>query len=694
MKKTHLVIAICLASASAAYGQTEIDEVLVYGQQMNSEVETGSRLDLTPMETPATIDVIRGDDIRARIDLTVIDAVTRSGGFTNAGAPGNGGSSIAARGFSGQGVVTKLFDGTHYYQAFSTVTFPFDTWGVERIEVLKGPSSVLYGEGGIGGAINIIPKSPTQETERELRFSLGENSTTFFGFGAGGGLTEDLAYRVDISNSQSDNWVRNGESENTMFSGALEWQTSERLSLTARYDYGDQDPMEYFGTVTENGDFHPDFIDENYNPSDSEVSYTDDSMRLKAEYQISDNMAFDSEIYRMTSDRYWSNVEGYTLEENGGSLEILRNWTTLIAHDIVQQGWRSNLSNAFEAGGMPVKTNIGIEFTDISLVRPVNWGSIDLFNYNGTDETIWGYAGHVDAYNPDVGSITDWTTEIPNPNVESDVSQIGIFAESQVQYTDQLALVLALRYEDLETDYWSSGGGEADQQVDDITGRVGLVYDLNESTAIYGQYATGSEHPGGGVVRVSSSTINADLTKTEQVEIGIKQNLIDQRLSWELALFDITKNDQLIVNNPDLSDARYIDEQTSQGIELSINAQISDRFGMYANVVSLDAEVTGGSRPDLVPERTFNLGVSASLTNQLTWLADSRYVGNKVDSGAEIRSYNVVDTSLRYQPDSGLAFTAKLENAFDEIYASTATWTGNWLVGKRRTFSLTADLSF
>lgn len=98
----------------ASQGSESFEEIEVYGENLTKETSTGSRLGLTLMETPATVEIISGDDIRARNDLTGIEAVTRTGGFTNAAAPGNGGSSIAARGFTGQGVVTKLFDGTHY----------------------------------------------------------------------------------------------------------------------------------------------------------------------------------------------------------------------------------------------------------------------------------------------------------------------------------------------------------------------------------------------------------------------------------------------------------------------------------------------------------------------------------------------------------------------------------------------------
>ncbi|MCY4255822.1 MAG: hypothetical protein OXE51_06880, partial [Gammaproteobacteria bacterium] len=87
-----------------------IEEISVYGQQISSQNSTGSRLNLGVLETPATVEIISGDSIRDRLDFSVIEAVTRTAGFTNEAVPDNGSQSIAARGFSGQGAVTKLYD--------------------------------------------------------------------------------------------------------------------------------------------------------------------------------------------------------------------------------------------------------------------------------------------------------------------------------------------------------------------------------------------------------------------------------------------------------------------------------------------------------------------------------------------------------------------------------------------------------
>ena len=89
------------------------------------------------------------DDIRARGDASVIDAVTRATGVTNSGDPGNGDTALAMRGFSGQGSVLQLYDGVRLFPVAGTITFPNDPWNIERIEVLSGPASVLYGQGAL-----------------------------------------------------------------------------------------------------------------------------------------------------------------------------------------------------------------------------------------------------------------------------------------------------------------------------------------------------------------------------------------------------------------------------------------------------------------------------------------------------------------------------------------------------------------
>src|SRR5690606_18292989 len=106
------------------------DTILVTGHlerdTLTTANATGSRLDLTLLETPATVSVIEGDLIRARGDMSIIEAQSRAVGITNVGSVGNGGTALAARGFNGQGSVLQLINGVRLFPASGTITFPTD----------------------------------------------------------------------------------------------------------------------------------------------------------------------------------------------------------------------------------------------------------------------------------------------------------------------------------------------------------------------------------------------------------------------------------------------------------------------------------------------------------------------------------------------------------------------------------------
>ena len=140
---------------------------------------TGSRLGLTPLETPASIEVIPGAPSASEASQNINEAVTQNAtGFTSAAAPGNGGyrlslcaASSDTRPSCGSMTARGLFLGN------GTITFPFDTWSAERIEVLRGPASVMYGEGAIGGVINVVPKKPTDYFTAEGEVGLAPTDT-------------------------------------------------------------------------------------------------------------------------------------------------------------------------------------------------------------------------------------------------------------------------------------------------------------------------------------------------------------------------------------------------------------------------------------------------------------------------------------------------------------------------------------
>lgn len=186
------------------------------------------------------------------------------------------------------------------------------------------------------------------------------------------------------------------------------------------------------------------------------------------------------------------------------------------------------------------------------------------------------------------------------------------------------------------------------------------------------------------------------MIESEQIELGLKHHVDGTGFQWNVAVFDIVKNN-LIVDDPDSGnpdDFFVIPEQTSQGVELGFTYALSGSFQVHGNAAVLDTETDTGERPGTyVPEETYNLGIAWSPSSRVRILADARYVGDRFGA-VPIPSYTVVDASARWDVNDSIGLTLKADNLFDELYASTNYYSETWLVGRPRTVSLVFDYRF
>ena len=368
-----------LAQGAAGADGREIESVIVTGQRTADLVQpaaTGSRLGITVLETPASVEVLSGDLIRARGDFSIVDAVTRATGVSTAANGCNGGTGLSVRGFTDQGSVMQLYDGVRLYPGAGTITFPFDPWTVERIEVLRGPASVLFGQGAIGGVINVIPRKPnTQMTEVEAEAGYGSQNTWHAAAGAGGPIDPHLSFRADASLRGSDGWVNNGASKSHALSGQLRWAPTERLVFTLSDDYAIQDPMDYYGVPTVNGVFNTALRRQNYEVADDVIHYIDNQTRLKIEWQATDKISFSNIAYRLTTNRTWHNLDTYFVNAAGN---IDRTDFFGGEHHQTQYGDQLNaLIKSDFGGGVENVFDVGLDANNIHFQHVNNFTFID-----------------------------------------------------------------------------------------------------------------------------------------------------------------------------------------------------------------------------------------------------------------------------------------------------------------------------
>jgi iron complex outermembrane receptor protein len=392
-------------------------------------------------------------------------------------------------------------------------------------------------------------------------------------------------------------------------------------------------------------------------------------------------------VFQLTSDRLWKNAEAYFYDD--GTQELERWDPLMIGHDMEQTGLRTNFSFASSNDG--VRASVGFEVNDVSFERPSNFGTPA--NPNGITFDEFDV---VDPYSFVPGVLADITTAPFLPDNMSDVSQWAVFGEAQFNPTDRFAIVVGLRMEDYDTQIVRLGRAGIDQQVDDVTGRIGLVFDLSDDTVLYGQYGTGATHPSSSIVTGAVNNRFADMIESEQLEFGLKHQVSGTGFQWNVAVFDITKNN-LIYDNPSSgnpADVITVPEQTSQGIEVGFTYTASASFQFYGNAATLSSETQTGERPPFyIPEQTANLGFVWGIGDSVRIITDARYVGDRF-GGITIPSYTVVDASVRFGLGDSFGLTVKADNIFDELYATSNYYDETWLVGKPRTASLAFDFNF
>lgn len=654
---------------------------------------TGSRLGLTARETPASVSSLSAADIEERNLTRAQDVAVRMPGITEAPAPGNGGTSLVARGFAGHNSVAQMVDGTRLIVASGTITYPFSTWPMESVEVLRGPASVLYGDGAIGAAVNYVTKRPSVETtQREAFFSVGSYGTVQGGVGLRGPINDVLAYSVYVDAQKSDGYRAFMDTQRHNYALALAMRPSRDLSITLSLDGGVNDDARYFGTPLRNGVLDERLRRTNFNVSDAVVKYDDRMWRAKIDYQAAAGVRLRNETYHLTTDRHWRNAEAYAF--NAAGTAVNRSDYLEILHDQEQTGNRLDATFDGHLGSMKNRFVAGLDWYRTKLVH--------------TNNSPYGGASTVDPFHFSPGRFISPVPTIPGR--ASELQTTALFAENALDLTREWKLVAGLRSDHMKLDNTDLRSGvNLVKKYSPVTGRVGAVWSPSEALSLYGQFGTGTD-PLSGALSLPGGGTTFDLTKGRQVEVGAKGAVPAVRGEWTVALYKIEKRNLLSrdATNPNIT--QQIGQQSSTGIELAFAAEPVRGWTIDANAAFLRARyddfkelVSGalvsrtGNTPTGVPERTASIWTAYRFLPQWQAGLGARYVGERQGNTAnttKLPSYAVFDASLAYDYSRHLKLALSVTNLANRDYALAGTANTRWLLGAPRTVQLTARATF
>lgn len=703
--------------------EIEVPQVTVIGQlverqgtgtlSLDSSSTTSSRLGLTLREIPASIEVISQQTIQERGFRSISEAIQSATGVTVGDSPGNP-ANFSMRGFTNN-QIRLLYDGLVIGPA-SMTSRPRDTWNLDRVEILKGPASVLYGEGAVAGAINFVTKRPVRELEgSETVLSYGSYNTTRAGVGSGGKLgTDKLHYRVDLSYQNSDSFMGVQRTPYTYWNwtSALLYDVTSRLSFEVSFDLTSDRSKPYFGTplvpasfatqrvngvvsTTDGRTVDARMLRQNYNTQDSDMSALTTWTKFKTTWKPIDLIEVRNQAYYYTAKRDWQNAETYTF--NAGTQLIDRD-RFFVQHDQSIIGDRLEFQLNEPLASFKNRFVTGLDFSYLDFDRP------SFFS---------GAGGSVDPFAPVAGLFGPINRAVQKTRITT----TGVFAEDQFNLTDKLKLVAGLRHDhiDLDRQLFNTAGvlntsSSFSWDFNPTTWRAGMVYDLLPYITFYGQYATAADPVGTNIFTVRAAE-NLNLATGAQWEVGVKGDWWNRRVEWTVAYFDIFRKN--ILTQTSLTEAVNVGRQSSKGVELALAARPTDAWRIQGNVTFLSAkfdefaELSGGNlvsrngnRPFNVPQAMANLWSIYRLPTAVPvdLGAALRYVGDRYNDAANtvrMHAYMTADAWVTV-PYKSLWFTLRGRNLFDKTYA---IWGDNFypdqvLIGSPRTVELSMMARF
>ena len=695
--------AISLAQPREAGAQSmprQLPPVIVQGapapQQgslnLDSEASVGSRLGMSVRDTPASVAIIPRETFLERGDNVPALAVSRSVGFAPVGMTAFAGSALAARGFTGNNSVAQLYDGQRMFVSGGAMSFPVDTWPFERIEVLSGPASVLYGTGAIGGVVNYVPREIRRDrSQYELFGSVGSWQTLRAGAAATGPLGSNAAYRLNVAGNTSDGYVDRNTTENWVASSALTIDLRSDLKLTLMYDGSDQNDQGYFGTPLIGGRIEPRTRRMNYDVTDASTRFRNEWVRANMAWQAAPGVAVRSEVYRLTTNRDFRNLENYTFNRLTSRIDRTFNFGTDI--DQTQYGNRTEVSIDGTLAGRPNRFVSGLEVNRVdfqtSNVTVNTPRVVDPFVF---DPGLFNQAGGV---RPTLGTAT---------------SLLAVFAENALQFTPALTVITGVRTERIDLHRHDKIAGTAiEYDFSPTSWRLGAVYALSPATSIYGQAVTGNDAAGS---LISLPAANAAKLQTgRQFEVGLKQQFLGGRGDWTVAVYEIERKNLVSRDSFTPAVTQQIGRQSSRGIEVAMAARPLPRLTIDANATTLRAEfddfnelVSGvvvsrsGNRPANTPEVLANVFATWRLAGDWQVGGGGRYVGRRFSNNAntlEIPSYVVGDAFLSWRATPRSTVTFRVRNLFDREWV-TAPYNGGaqWALGDPRAFEVSGRIGF
>ncbi|MCD4862827.1 TonB-dependent siderophore receptor [Pseudomonas sp. PLB05] len=655
-----------------------------------TRASTASKSDVPIKEEAQSVQTVTPQLLQDYEVRTLDDASKFVSGVTQSNTLAGTKDAFVKRGFGTNADGSIFRDGVR-----SNLSHNFDATA-ERVEVLKGPASLLYGALEPGGLINVVSKQPQYQQRTTLSGSAYSEGGGNLGIDTTGPLGDSgFAYRLIAERQSEDYWRNYGVDQHSLVAPSLSW-TGERASLTLAYSYNDYSGPVDRGTVFVNGHPSSASYDKRLDEKWAETKGITETASARYEYQLSDDWKTRL-IYAWNNDRYSLDfAQPVSLAANGNLLRTANgahydyettyaSWDVLGRQDLL--GQRHDLL-------------VGLDHEDNDQYRGNTYRNNNASRRNiNINAPVYGSLA--------VPSLLSTTQSDQDSSLES----TSLYFKDNWHLNDRWILVLGGRYQTFKQ-YSDQGLGRdyvvnLDKRDHAALPLAGVVFQATDTLSLYGNYSRSF---------VPNTTVDDrgntfDPEEGRSFEVGAKYDLTPG-LNLNVALYDIQKKNVVTTSNvAGVSVSEAAGKVGSRGLEVDLTGHLAERWDMiatyaYDHTEVLDDPSNEGKRLPQAPKHSGSLYLTHHLlvpSNLGGWHlgGGARYVGERAGDAANsfyMSSYTVADAFLRWDlPVTGYQTRLQLnvDNLFDkQYYPSSANSPLQVAVGEPRTARLSATVSF
>ncbi|HHG8771093.1 TPA: ferrichrome porin FhuA [Raoultella planticola] len=662
----------------------------------------------TPIEkTPQSISVITREEMNIHQPKSVKEAL----GYTPGVSVSSRGASstydfVIIRGFSSIGLnQNNYLDGLKLQGNFYNDAV-IDPYMLERVELMRGPTSVLYGKSNPGGIISMVSKRPTTESIKEVQFKMGTDNLFQTGFDFSDAIDDAgvWSYRLTGIARSNNEQQDNAKQQRYAIAPSFSWRPDDKTNFTFLSYFQNEPETGYYGWLPKEGLVQAlpngSHLSTRFNEGASNNTYSRNQKMVGYSFEHGFN-----DTFTVRQNLRFTEMKTAQQSVYGTGICTTATCPTVPVADVGHYLNRGTVVDNERLQNFSVDTQLESKFATGSVDHTLLTG-VDYMRMRNDINATFGSAPALDLYNP---VREDFAFSDAAPYQMNESKQTGLYVQDQAQW-NKWFLTLGGRYDwsQQATTVRGDGGGYIERNDKKFTWRGGLNYLFDNGISPYVSYSQSFEPNSFDLW--SQPRQSYAPSKGEQYEAGVKYIPKDRPIVLTAAVYQLTKTNNLTADPTNPLAQVPAGEIRARGVELEAKAALNANINMTASYTYTDAEYTKdttlkGNRPEQVPEHmaslwgdyTFNDGVLSGLTLG----TGARYVGSTYGdptNSFKVASATVMDAVVKYDLArfglAGSSLAVNVNNLLDRDYVASCFQTYGCFWGAERQVVATATFRF